>query len=647
MSKPVTVLNVNDDAATRYLMSRILRGGGFSVLEAVNGESALATVATERPDLVLLDIKLPDMSGLEVCRRIKSDPSTATVLVIQTSATFSSSDRKVEGLDSGADCYLAQPIEALELLATVRAVLRTRSAEAAERRASMRLHRTFDAIQDALLLIDTHGRIEEYNGAALHLARGASELRGCDAIAVLRHVVTAHALETLLARSRSGRHEIESSAGDHSYRLSGYPVRADDGTVEGSVLLIADISERKQLEDELRARVEELAEAARRKDEFLGMLAHELRNPLHAISAATNVLDRASSSSSARPRDVIHRQLSVLARLVDDLLEVSRMTRGALSLRKRPMELAQVVQQAVQGSRPAIESRQQQLALALPEEPLVIEGDDLRLEQVLMNLLGNASKFSASGSTIELELRERWDGMQRMAELTVRDQGIGVPREMLGKIFDPFVQVDQSLARSLGGLGIGLSMARSLVELHGGSILARSEGEGRGAEFIVQLPAQQHVEAPEQARRLSSVPSGKDEQGGALRVLVIEDNEDTLELVQLWLRNLGHEVRGASDGQSGLELAISMRPDIALVDIGLPGLDGYEVARNVRSAEGGSELYMVAVTGYGRPEDRARALDAGFDAYIVKPLDIGGLKRTLQQGQRALPLRQRAAATQG
>jgi signal transduction histidine kinase/ActR/RegA family two-component response regulator len=447
----------------------------------------------------------------------------------------------------------------------------------------------------------------------------------------MRAIVSEDAFEGLLARARHGRHEIETNPGAKAYRIRCYPIGPfESGHGEGYVLLIADVTEQHRLERELSARVSELAETSRRKDEFLGMLAHELRNPLHAISAATNVLDHASNQASARPRDVIHRQLSVLARLVDDLLEVSRMTRGALQLRKRPMDLSHTVRQAAQGSRSGVDGRKQLLNVTLPDEPFIIEGDDLRIEQVLMNLIGNASKFSEPGSSIAVELRERWDGDDRIAELSVRDQGVGIPREMLGKIFDPFVQVDQSLARSLGGLGIGLSMARSLVELHGGSIFAKSDGIGRGAEVVVYLPAKRLPRTADASPRSSTIPAREHELDGSLRVLVVEDNEDTLELVQLWLRNLGHAVDGASDGPSGLELMLSMQPDVALVDIGLPGLDGYEVARSARAAEAGKDIYLVAVTGYGRPEDRARALDAGFDAYIVKPLDMAGLKRALE-----------------
>jgi PAS domain S-box-containing protein len=632
MSSPLVVLNVHDDAATRYLMSEILRGGDYTVLEAADGTSALRMVAQHRPDLVLLDIKLPDINGLEVCRRIKADASSST-LVIQTSAAYASSDRKIEGLDSGADIYLAQPIDALELLATIRAVVRTRRAEEAERKAARRLHRTFDAIQDALLMVDVDGNIEECNGAVGRLiGRPCHELEGESCALALRGMVSQEQLDSLLRRARQGRHEMEANAGERWLRLSAYPVQREDGSSEGTVLLIADISEQKRIANELTARLEELDEASRRKDEFLGMLAHELRNPLHAISAASNLLDHANPPGMTRPRDVIHRQVAVLARMVDDLLEVSRMTRGTLELRTRTVDLLHVVRQAAQGSRLVLDARSQQLVLSLPEGSFQLQGDDLRLEQVLMNLLANASKFSEPGSTITLELRERWDEQNRLAELVVRDQGIGIPRPMLSTIFEPFVQIDHSLARSLGGLGIGLSMAKSLVELHGGGVIAKSEGLGKGSEFIVHLPALPVSQQPQVDARSSPPKPAPANSAHGLRVLVIEDNEDTLELVQMWLRHIGHDVHGASDGTSGLELALTSKPDVALVDIGLPGMDGYEIARSVRASEEASDLYMVAVTGYGRPEDRARALDAGFDAYIVKPLDVVSLKGALESG---------------
>lgn len=256
----------------------------------------------------------------------------------------------------------------------------------------------------------------------------------------------------------------------------------------------------------------------------------------------------------------------------------------------------------------------------------MIDGDDLRLEQIVLNLLGNAVRYSEPGTTIHVSLeRASNDGAGRpMARLRVVDEGVGIPPNMLEKIFEPFVQVDQSLARSLGGLGIGLTMVKSLVALHGGSVAARSKGFGRGAALVVDLPLIGEI-APPASARAPSGPAGD----RPLRVLVVEDDADVLELLQTWLELLGHSVEGAATGRAGLELAISMKPDVAFVDIALPELDGFEVAKHIRATDGGGALHLVAVTGYGRPEDRARALDAGFDDYMVKPLDHASLDRVL------------------
>lgn len=624
---PIAVLNVNDDAATRYVMTKILRRGGYEVLEAATGETALQIVHRQRPDLVLLDIKLPDTSGLEVCRRIKADPATAATLVIQTSATFASSDRKVEGLDSGAEAYLTQPIEPLELLATVRAVLRTRRAEIAAQRAANRLQRTFEAIQDAMFLVDRAGVVERCNDAAARLVeRDRSRLIGASCVEVLKGIVASDRLSQMLDGAGAVRRELEARSGPRRWRLSADPVLDEDGAIEGTVLIVSDVTERRRLEEEARARAEELAEAARRKDEFLGMLAHELRNPLNAISAANSLLERGPvDGERARLCSIVSRQTQHLARLVDDLLEVSRITRGRLDLRKRPLDLGQLVRLATQGTQGLVAARQQALVVQLPDEPVIVDGDDLRLEQVVSNLLANASKYSEPRRTITVSLTPpRADG-KAVTTLRVRDEGIGVPAEMLEAIFEPFVQVDQSLSRSLGGLGIGLTMVRSLVDLHGGRVWATSAGLGRGTEIVVELPVSEEIaEAP------ASVASPLHaREGGSLRILVVEDNLDALELVRTWLEMLGHDVQGVSDGRSGLERALEERPDLALVDIGLPGLDGYEVAKSLRAADATRHTYLVALTGYGRPEDKARALDAGFDAWVVKPIDEEKLRKVL------------------
>jgi signal transduction histidine kinase len=624
---PTLVLNVNDDAATRYLMSNILKRGGYEVIEASNGTDALELVSRRRPTLVLLDVKLPDVSGLEVCRRIKADPALSTTLVVQTSATFASSARKIEGLESGADAYLAQPIEALELLATVKAMLRTQRAEEEQKRSARKLQRTFNAISDALLLLTPGGKIDQVNDATLALLeREGESLVGQNAADVLSGLVGPEIVGDLVHGSQAGRREHEFSSGERYFRLSFDPVKLNGGPLEGTVLILSDLTDRRRLEEQQRARAEELAESGRRKDEFLAMLAHELRNPLNAIGAASSMIGRAAQKDEKllRLQSIISRQVQNLARMVDDLLEVSRISRGQLQLRRQPLDLTGVLRQAVQGVQGSLEGRKQSLSLSVPDEPVIVDADDLRLEQVVLNLLANASKYSEPGSTISVYLERSSNGT---VVLRVRDQGIGIPSEQLEKIFEPFVQVDQSLSRTLGGLGIGLSMVKSLVELHGGRVRARSTGVGRGSEFVVELPAYESDPRP------SPAPISDTEQREKLleplSVLVVEDNNDTREVLLEWLELMGHSVRGASDGRQGLELALSLKPDVALVDIGLPAVDGYEVAKNLRASEIGEDVYLVAVSGYGRPEDRARALDAGFDAYVVKPVDEEALRRAL------------------
>lgn len=625
MSEGALVLNVNDDEATRYLYSKILQRGGYRVVEAANGLAALEIVQRERPDLVLLDVKLPDISGLEVCRRIKGDPKTSTMLVVQTSATFSSADRKVQGLDSGADAYLAQPIESVELLASVRALLRRQSAEEAERRIARKLQKTFDAIRDPLVIVDTEGCVRQHNPSALELFEaGAEPPLGRHLADVLHHIVPRETMRKLLARDDGRRREIEVTAGERCFSLSVDPIAADQDGGEGAVVMLADITDRYRLEEQHRRRAEELALESRRKDEFLGMLAHELRNPLNAISAANTVLDRTGphDAASVRLRTIISRQTRHLARMVDDLLEVSRVTRGKIELRKQPVDLVQVIRHAVQGSQTSIEARKQRIELSLPDAPVMIDGDDLRLEQIATNLIGNASKYSEPNRVIGVSVVEPPDGRPG-AMLRVTDEGVGIPAEMLEAVFEPFVQVDPPLARSLGGLGIGLSMVKSLVEMHGGSVLAKSDGLGKGTEVVVELPVVDRPAAPAKPAQAEPLPNN------GLKILVVEDNADTRELLETWLGMLGHEVETAPDGRAGLELIARIQPDLAFLDIGLPEMDGYEVAKNLRAD--GHATYLVALTGYGRPEDRARALDAGFDDYIVKPLDQHSLEKVLRR----------------
>jgi PAS domain S-box-containing protein len=627
------VLNVNDDEANRYMVTRILEGAGYHVVEAADGHEALM-LSRRRPALVVLDIKLPDISGLEVCRRLKADPDTRSIPVLQTSATFISAERKVEGLDSGADAYLAQPIEPPELVATVRSLLRTQRAEQEVQEAGEEWRRTFDAIADGVAILDRDGRILRCNRAMSALAeRPAADLHGQAASTLMpRGGSTPDALAAG-AMCEKQRVSAELTVGDRLYRLVADPIVDAEGQIERVVLIVADITAHRQLEDDHRKRAEQLAELDRRKDEFLGMLAHELRNPLNAIAAANSLMDRvgAQDARNARLRNTVRRQTRHLARLVDDLLEVSRVTRGKMRLQKELADLSSILRAAVENMRPVLDARNQHLELTLPSDRLCISADAFRLEQVFMNLLQNASKYSEPGSAIVVTCTANnaaEDGKSR-ATVSVRDEGIGIPKAKLGAIFDLFVQVDQSLARSLGGLGLGLTIARSLVELHGGTITAQSDGEGRGSEFIIDLPIEEVVRAA-----ADPVAGDCDEGWGPagsrpLVVLVVEDNRDAREMLHAWLEELGHRVHTASDGIEGLALARNIRPDVALVDIGLPGLDGYQVAENLRASEEGERTLLVAITGYGRPEDSARAREAGFDAHLVKPVQPEMLARLI------------------
>jgi PAS domain S-box-containing protein len=354
------------------------------------------------------------------------------------------------------------------------------------------------------------------------------------------------------------------------------------------------------------------AEAANRaKDQFLAMLAHELRNPLAPIRSAVHVIGRlATDPTVRRARDIVERQVAHLARLLDDLLDVARITRGKIELFKAPLDLQSVVTEAIEATRAALDAKGHAIHVSFPDGPLQVEADPTRLVQVVANLVNNAAKYTPARGTIRVTGRRDGD----WARLSVADNGIGIPPEMLAHVFDLFAQVDPSFARSEGGLGVGLTLVRSLVELHGGSVSARSEGKGRGSEFVVRLPAAVVADG------------GEDRRAEDARVLtprqflVVEDNADAAEMLRTALELQGHAVYTCGDGLTGVETARLKQPDVMLVDIGLPGLDGYEVARQVRAALGPTPI-LIAVTGFGQPEDRHRALAAGFDAHLVKPVE--------------------------
>jgi signal transduction histidine kinase/ActR/RegA family two-component response regulator len=375
-----------------------------------------------------------------------------------------------------------------------------------------------------------------------------------------------------------------------------------------------------------RSAEEALKEVNQRKDEFLAMLAHELRNPLAPIRNAAQLL----SAHGGKPeiewaRAVIERQTKHLVRLVDDLLDVSRMVRGQITLQREPVTLAEIVQTAVETSRPLIRRRKHHFAVVLPEGDVQIEGDLTRLAQVLSNLLNNAAKYTDDGGHIRLDAEIEGG----MVTLRVRDTGLGVAPNLLPHVFDLFTQADRTLDRAEGGLGIGLTLVKRLVELHGGNVEARSEGLGRGAEFIVRLPVLSAPTTTSDRSRKSDVGNAEGLER-SLRILIVDDNVDAADSVAMLLGMEGHQTRTVNTARAALLAAPEFKPEVVLLDIGLPEMDGYEVARRLRAQNGADLMRLVAVTGYGQPGDRRRAQDAGFDEHMVKPVEPSALQAFLR-----------------
>jgi PAS domain S-box-containing protein len=403
-----------------------------------------------------------------------------------------------------------------------------------------------------------------------------------------------------------------------------------DGRPVAFATVSQDVTERRQLADHLRALAADLSDADRRKNEFLAMLAHELRNPLAPISNAARALRLGATDPATvhAASEMLERQVAQLSRLVDDLLDVSRISRGRIELRRSRTELAPIVYQAVEALRPAADAMRHELTVEVPAEPIVVDADAARLAQVIGNLLNNACKFTNAGGHIALTVAREGDE----AVIRVRDDGIGIAAEHLPSLFDMFAQVDTSLERSRDGLGIGLTLVKTLVELHGGSVATASEGPGRGSEFTVRLPAigQLRLPAPYAPVR-PPVPAA------AQRVLVVDDNTDGAESLALLLRFAGHLVEVAHDGEAALAVAERFRPEVALLDIGLPGLNGYEVCQRLRREPWGQAMTIVALTGWGQEDDRRRSREAGFDSHMVKPVDPPALMALLASRARDTP----------
>ena len=398
------------------------------------------------------------------------------------------------------------------------------------------------------------------------------------------------------------------------------PLRDGSGRVIGILGIGRDITDRKRAEDKLHRLAAELSDADRRKDVFLATLAHELRNPLAPMRNGLQIMKLTKNNSDAaeQVRAMIDRQLSQLVRLVDDLLDVSRITQGKVELRVERIDLKTVLAAALEASRPAIEEAGHELTVVVPDAPIFVDGDAARLAQAVSNLLNNSAKYTRRGGHILMTVW-REDGM---AVVAVKDNGIGIPPAMLDRVFEMFMQVDRSLEKTAGGLGIGLSLVKGLLEMHGGTVEAMSDGEGMGSEFVVRLPVVTSVIAGpqrESGESIGVVPSAP------RRILVVDDNVDSADSLAQMLEMLGNEVRTAYDGEAGIAAAAQFRPDLVLMDIGMPKLNGYEAARRIRQLPSGAAMLLVALTGWGQEDDRRKSADAGFNDHLVKPVDVDTL----------------------
>jgi PAS domain S-box-containing protein len=488
-----------------------------------------------------------------------------------------------------------------------------------------------DSSDDAIVSKTLAGRILSWN-------RGATRIFGYEPSEVIGKPITIIVPPELYAEERQILDKLRRGERiDHfdtarvtkdgrriAISLTVSPVRAADGTVIAASKVARDVTERKLAEQRLQQSEDALRLADRRKDEFLALLAHELRNPLAPIryALAANRKPGRTPEQRRQAEEVIERQVAHMSRLLDDLLDVSRITRGALELQKTRTELTSIIGAAIETARPSLDAKHHNLVLDLPSQPVQLEADVVRLAQVFSNLLINAAKYTDPGGQIQLRAHQE----SATVVVSVTDNGIGIAAELLPRLFTMFFQSHRALGRAEGGLGVGLSLVRGLVMLHGGSVQAHSEGFGRGSEFTVRLP----IEAPLPQDFDADIETESLAAGSGLKILVVDDNRDAADTCAMLLEASGHHVQTAYTGRQALELARAFRPHALLLDIGLPDIDGYKLAAQIRATPWGRAAILVAVTGWGQEQDRLRAVSAGFDQHLVKPISAETVESLLQ-----------------
>lgn len=642
---PAVILNVDDTEPMRYAKSRVLRAAGHTVHEAGTGAEALRLLKETRPELVLLDVKLPDMNGMDISRSIRSDPELALTLVLQTSATFVDGSSRIKALDSGADSYLIEPMEPGELVANVRALLRLRRAEEKVRENERLLRLATRAAKLDTWHYELAGRstisaVELAAGCELPIV-GETSTHGQYTL----HPDDGPRLEAALKETLANNTEY-----DVEYRVVGpngeicwiasQAVVARDAAGKPLQLIGVgvDITERKQAEIEREqllhreqaARLE-AEDATRLKDEFLATVSHELRTPLNAIIGWVHLLRTGQLDEEAATRAVesIDRSAQSQSQLINDLLDVSRIISGKLRLELRTITMLSVVEMALDTVKPAIQAKGITLDVNLDREVGSTAGDPDRLQQVVWNLLTNAVKFSNKGGKIAVRLERSGSNIL----LTVQDDGVGIDPQFLPFVFHPFRQGDGGSTRKHPGLGLGLAIVRQLVELHGGRVRATSPGKGKGSIFTVTLPVRASGEeqaaavAPESVQVAASSRPGSLPDLKGVSVLVVDDDEDAREILATVLVQAGATVAKAADTAEALAHLEHEVPTILLSDIGMPGQDGYAFIRELRRREPdkGGRVPAVALTAYARSDDRFRALASGFQMHIAKPVEVSEL----------------------
>ncbi len=622
-----TVLLVDDNRDMREYVTRLLHSR-YSVVCAEDGQSALDLLDSGlRPELILSDVMMPRLDGFGLLKALRARPITDSTPVILLSAR-AGEEARIEGFDVGADDYLIKPFSARELITRIDTHIRlSRLRRAASERIKISEERLRIAVEEAgmgtwdLDLETGEMRWSRSHFRLLGLPDNDSNMATDELWRSRVHPEDLAEVETAHATARDG-HSLYSqeyriiradSGAVRWLRVFGRFLYDEDGKPVRSVGVLFDDTDRKAAEVALR-------EADQRKDVFLATLAHELRNPLAPIRNAAHMLGsaRLGTDQLQWARSVIQRQVKSMGLLLDDLLDVARITQGKLHLKRERISLNSVVDLAIEAVRPLMDRKNHHFTVSLPSDPATLDADPLRLSQVIGNLLTNAVKYTDAGGQIALSAR----AAEHTLILSIKDNGIGISAESLEGIFNMFSQVESAGTRSEGGLGIGLALVSGLIELHGGTVEARSPGLGRGSEFIVKLPVIANSETTPLMDVVVPPAAGQ-------RVLVADDNQDAADSLAMLLEMNGHEVRVAHDGRAALSVAHAFRPDTVLLDIGMPHLNGYEIAKALREEPWGADIHLIALTGWGQESDRQRASKAGFDLHLTKPVDPDVLRNVL------------------